>query len=124
MGYELHITRAEEWLDSESTPISQDEWLRVATDAGLAVMGSLDLEGIGPQDIYVASAAANAPGLHWHEGRIVVSGASEVDISPLLDLARALDAHLVGDDDEQYPLGTTVQAAVTKREWRFWRRQR
>ena len=59
MGYELHITRAEEWLDSESTPISQDEWLRVATDAGLAVMGSLDLDGIGPQAIYAASAAAN-----------------------------------------------------------------
>jgi hypothetical protein len=26
MGYELHITRAMDWLDSASSPISQQEW--------------------------------------------------------------------------------------------------
>lgn len=27
MGVEFHITRAECWFDSESNPISSDEWL-------------------------------------------------------------------------------------------------
>ena len=27
MGYDVHITRAEHWTESDSTPIGLDEWL-------------------------------------------------------------------------------------------------
>jgi hypothetical protein len=27
MGYDVHITRADDWVDAESKPISLDQWL-------------------------------------------------------------------------------------------------
>lgn len=32
MGWELHIVRTENWLDSASNPISSEEWLQLVND--------------------------------------------------------------------------------------------
>jgi hypothetical protein len=40
MGYDVHITRAAEWSDSEGTPIALDEWLAyVACDPEMRLDG-------------------------------------------------------------------------------------
>ncbi|HEY1573431.1 MAG TPA: hypothetical protein VGG05_18955 [Pseudonocardiaceae bacterium] len=41
--------------------------------------------------------------LHWYEGRIVIAGADgEQTARSLVPIAAALDAHLLGDEDERY----------------------
>ncbi len=45
MGYDLHITRAENWLDSEAMPISLDEWSAyVAADPEMRMDGYAEAE--------------------------------------------------------------------------------
>lgn len=46
-----------------------------------------------------------AVGLHWSEGRVILSGARApgVDLVGLADLAAELSAKLIGDEGEQYP---------------------
>jgi hypothetical protein len=40
VGYDVHITRAEHWVDSEEHPISLPEWLRyVASDPEMRLDG-------------------------------------------------------------------------------------
>jgi hypothetical protein len=48
MGYELHMTRASDWLDSEERPISLRDWLEFAhNSAALRQEGHLDLHSVG-----------------------------------------------------------------------------
>jgi hypothetical protein len=53
MGYAFHITRADNWFDSEDAPISQDEWERLAGGfPGLREDAYVDWTDIGPQKLY------------------------------------------------------------------------
>lgn len=117
MGYELHITRASDWVDSMSSPIDRSSWQSLAigsdnlTSAGSVVMSSNAI------DVFQLVGPDNAgPALHWYEGRIVISGVRDSDIDPLLIFATALDAQLVGDDGERYPLTAPSGTAADQAE--------
>lgn len=107
MGYELHMTRASHWLDSEGCPIAFREWIEFAhNSAALREEGHLGLHGVGRQPAFTwGSPDGVAVGLHWYEGRVILSGAHApgVDLVGLADLAAGLSANLVGDEGEQYP---------------------
>ncbi|PJN12357.1 hypothetical protein CG723_04710 [Streptomyces sp. CB01635] len=107
MGYELHMTRASDWLDSEERPISLRDWLEFAhNSAALRQEGHLDLHSVGRQPVFTwGSLDSVAVGLHWCEGRVILSGAHApgVDLVGLADLAAELSAKLIGDEGEQYP---------------------
>ncbi|MFE0449685.1 hypothetical protein ACFW2D_00025 [Streptomyces sp. NPDC058914] len=107
MGYELHMTRASHWLDSEERPISLREWIEFAhNSAALREEGHFDMHGVGRQPVFMWGRPDGVVvGFHWYEGRVTLSGAHApgVDLVGLADLAAELSASLIGDDGEQYP---------------------
>ncbi|MFE5143537.1 hypothetical protein ACFRDV_38845 [Streptomyces fagopyri] len=120
MGYELHMTRASDVMNSDECPITFEEWLAFAQDCPvLREDGYLDLVGIGRQALFTwISPGGSAVGFHWYEGRVTLSGAHApgVDRTPLADFAAELSANLIGDDDEHYTGGLGAGGA----EHRAW----
>ncbi|MEU8945329.1 hypothetical protein [Streptomyces sp. NPDC048489] len=107
MGYELHMTRASHWLDSEECPITLHEWIEFGRGSvALQEEGYLDLDSVGRQPLFTWRGADDVTvGFHWFEGRVTSSGAHVpgVDLVGLAGLAAELAAYLIGDDGEQYP---------------------
>ncbi|MFC5666332.1 hypothetical protein ACFP3U_25610 [Kitasatospora misakiensis] len=80
MGYDVHITRRENWWDEEGQDISAAEWDAViAADPGLMVVP-----------------------LWWNAGRIVSKNPSDAVIATMREVAKALGARVQGDDGEYY----------------------
>ncbi|HEX7168334.1 MAG TPA: hypothetical protein VF230_15245 [Acidimicrobiales bacterium] len=101
MGYDLHLTRAEEWFDSELVPIPEPEWNAIARSA-LQVSTHYAAGEASP--VYQFEDSADSPTMQWGHGQVTVWGAGETDIAALVALAERLDARLMGDDSETYPL--------------------
>lgn len=85
MGYDLHITRSRDWTESESNPISLDEWLGyIANDPEMrldnyaeAKVGEtvLRVESIGLAVWLSYSGHGIGGGMAWfsfHKGRVTV----------------------------------------------------
>ena len=104
MGYDLHITRAEDWAEAAETPIDFAEWTTYAeTDSRLSVAGTIALRNHDPQEQSVyALSHGDGPTIHWHRGDLVVAGASDADVEQLRPIADALAARVQGDDGEFY----------------------
>lgn len=111
MGYDLHLTRASNWTDSEVEPIPESDWVEFA-EASLHVPTDISVDG-GPT-IYQLRNHPEAPTLQWDRGQVTVWGVAEDDAADLLRVAGQLGARLVGDDGEPYPLPKRSR----------WRRQR
>ncbi|WP_042409939.1 hypothetical protein [Streptacidiphilus carbonis] len=80
MGYDVHITRRENWWDEEGQDISVAEWEAVvAADPGLGAVP-----------------------LWWNVGRIVSKNPSDAVITRMREVAKALGARVQGDDGEYY----------------------
>ncbi len=121
MGYDLHITRASDWFDSESAPISIDEWkLAVASvtgtrlDDGPVILANPKTgERIAVSgrdgDVAVLLDGTWVKVFHYYEGRIVFK-AGPVNLNDSNDkvavaafrLAQLLSAKIVGDEGEIY----------------------
>jgi hypothetical protein len=120
MGYDVHITRAAEWTDSKSHPITLPEWFTyIRSDP------EMRLEGIAqvalPSD---DSLAYENPGLavwtgwphggqdgNWawfdlRDGRVVVKNPDDLIIAKMCAVAEKLGARVQGDDGEYYPKST------------------
>ncbi len=115
MGYDLHITRADDWCESEENAITLDEWLSyVATDQelhlqthaevqtptgtlscdneGLAIWSGTQTGGADPENIW----------FDYRRGRIVVTNPEEHVIAKMIRVADQLKAKVIGDEGEQY----------------------
>lgn len=108
MGYDLHITRADAWLESESAPITRQEWQDFArSHPTLVEAGSAE---IGAEPVYdCVDASGLVAALSWQEDHIYVYGFNGDQPAALLDIASKLDAELFGDDDERYTIDGVVQ---------------
>lgn len=104
MGYDLHITRARSWLASAGSPILVAEWVDAARlDPRLTEADPQELsDGSGNPAFLLGDELANGPARYWNDGRIVLRGADEHHVPALAEVAGAVDATLVGDDDEVY----------------------
>lgn len=102
MGYDLHITRREDWSDPESgPPITRDEFERVVTRDKRFRRD----EGLGPEYAVVVKKPRGAIAeswLCWEDGQITVRGSSRSLITIAVEIAVTLGARLVGDDGEEY----------------------
>jgi hypothetical protein len=108
VGYDLHITRAEDWTESEASPISREEWRAVVeADASLSEPEeeAENRELSGDPDY--------EPAVQWHEhpelplfwygeGRIHCKNPDERTVLKAVELARKLNARVQGDDGELY----------------------
>lgn len=118
MGYDVHITRADQWTDSENCPISLDEWLgHVARDPemrldNVATVSSpqgdiirYENEGLA---VWTAHSQCGIGGdmaavwFDYREGRIVVKNPDEEILGKIRQIARTLHARVQGDEGEYY----------------------
>jgi hypothetical protein len=105
MGYELHITRAEDWLDSEENPIAREEWLSFARERNdLVEAGWIDHGSAGREPVFEwVDEKGKKASLFWSESAVTISGAhGEVSLQGLVLLAVQLEGRLFGDDGEEY----------------------
>lgn len=116
MGYDVHITRAKDWLQSEKQPISLQIWLAfVEQDPEMereaVALGRVEDE---PAITYSSDGLAvwigysghdpdgNKAWFDWHEGRIVVKNPDDEILAKIKQIAAHLQANVIGDDGEYY----------------------
>ncbi len=113
MGYDIHITRASEWSESEKTPIAVDAWKKViaedksfvATNAAVATNPKTGEEIRVPgaaMAIWTDSKTGKQAHFDYRQGRITVKNPDEAMIAKMKDVAKKLGARVVGDEGEEY----------------------
>src|SRR5436190_11245531 len=132
MAYDLHIVRTEDWIEAASAPITrQDVDALVAADSELAWSSSdyVDMkDDAGVSTRYYIITWRGQPCFWWYRDQILCSGPDDAQVSKLVQMARALKAHAVGDDGEIYPLEqheasqTQELAAPAGQRWPLWKR--
>lgn len=101
MGYDLHITRKESWFDEEGPKISFTEWVSyVALDPEIEA----DIDNPRKQNFVYISNSERRP-LWWDErGEVYTKSPDDAMIGKLIDIAKALQAAVLGDENEIYGL--------------------
>jgi hypothetical protein len=102
MGYDVHITRAGHWTDSESRPIRREEWLAfVACDPEL----TLETEHQHSFDPFVLwhAGGEERAWFGWWRGEIRTKYPDRDTIRKMLEIAAHFGAKVQGDDGEVYP---------------------
>jgi hypothetical protein len=116
MGYDVHITRAEDRTDSASAPIALAEWLNyVAGDPemrldGVAVAHLADQPVLGYESaglaVWVAYSGHDVGGnrawFDWRNGCVIVKNPDAEILDKMKRIAAALGTLVVGDDGERY----------------------
>ncbi|HYG73828.1 MAG TPA: hypothetical protein VEK08_02250 [Planctomycetota bacterium] len=105
MGYDVHITRAENWFDSEENAISHQEWKQyVNRDKELRPEGCIEFEtdeGLVEADV-LAWGTEEDLALHWYSGRITAKNPSPAGIAKMFQIAQHFNARVQGDEGEFY----------------------
>lgn len=146
MGYDIHITRQDNWFDQDdSKSISLEEWKAyTARDADIrldnyaeatASSGEtvrLEAEGLSVWTAYSGNGIGdNFAWLNYDSGNIVVKNPDEEIISKMVDIAISLNAKVQGDEGEVYhkmPNGKISSSRLDGSEakgknkawWKFW----
>ena len=110
MGYDLHVTRASEWLDAEEHPLPEAEWLAlVERDSELRRDMASHYDRKGPNGTIVRLhpvewlGDATGDTVFWYDkGEITTKNPTDEAIAKLKEIAAALSANLFGDDGEEY----------------------
>ena len=100
MGYDLHITRADDWFDSEQHSITAEEWLAlIETDPELELAGDN-----GPYfTLWKGTSAYDEAWFDWDQGRIYTKNPDPPIIEKMISIAEKFGASVMGDDGERYP---------------------
>lgn len=101
MGYDLHITRRKDW-SATGNDITAPEWSAyVKTDPELSLWPQN-----GPLMARWSGKSAHAdPWLDWFQGNIYTKNPDAALIDKMVQIARALNAQVQGDDGETYHNG-------------------
>jgi hypothetical protein len=99
MGYDLHITRAEHWVENEGHEISREEWLElVAGDPEL----SPDPVNGADFALWNGPSRHTDPWFHWSRGNITTKNPDPPMITKMVRMAAGLGATVQGDEGEIY----------------------
>ncbi len=115
MGYDIHITRKEDWFDdseSHEDRITLAEWLSYA-DRDHEFRSAEDERGEGSFFWRRSSA------FDWEDGEIVVVDANSDAIRKALKIAKFFQAKVQGDEGEIYETEKTLNEPGRKNEPRF-----
>jgi hypothetical protein len=115
MGYDVHITRADDWVDNEAHRIEASEWhALIESDSELRLAGYN-----GPHfAIWDGHPQDDEAWLDWHEGNIETKNPDEPLIQKMIEIAGRLRAKVQGDDGEVYT-EESLRASPAKRPL-FW----
>jgi len=99
MGYDLHITRKKFWADQDGPQISTAEWLAyVVTDSQLRFDQNSQRHTL---KLSVES-EHDESWLEWFQGDVYTKNPDEPILAKMLEIAKALNARVQGDDGEVY----------------------
>ncbi len=101
MGWEIHITRAVFWPESDEYPITAEEWMElVQADPDLTI----DPRDNGPYFVLwmVHNIDNDHPWFDWFQGSIHTKRPDRKTLGKALEIARHLGARVQGDDGEEY----------------------
>jgi hypothetical protein len=108
MGYEVHITRARHWTESESVPITLEEWKEyVATDREMRMDNFAEATTSGGDTIRyenegLAVWIPSGCWLDFRRGRIVAKNPDEETLAKMKSIAEQFGARVFGDEGELY----------------------
>lgn len=107
MGYDLHITRKNNWFDEDGPSITEQEW-RLAIEQDPELQLDTDTCCSMSDGDYVFAAWNGVPGiLGYYHGEIRTKNPDEALVRKMVAIARRLGAQVQGDDGEVYqPDGT------------------
>ena len=101
MGYDVHITRASDWSESESNPIRPNEWLAfVVADPELRLAPE---NGFGEYFALWIIDGTERTWFNWREGFISTKNPERDTVRKMLEIAAYFGAKVQGDDGEVYP---------------------
>ena len=98
MGYDVHITRAENWVENEGHKIEESEWhALIESDPELRLAGYN-----GPHfAIWNAHPEEDEAWLDWFDGNLFTKNPDEHLLAKMLQIADRLGANVQGDDGER-----------------------
>jgi prepilin-type processing-associated H-X9-DG protein len=115
MGYDVHITRAAHWTDSESVPITLPEWraylasdpeMRLDNFAEAKVEGDIlryENEGLAVWTDYSRHGeGGNMAWFDYRPGEVVVKNPDKEILAKMRQIAGSLGARVMGDEGELY----------------------
>jgi len=148
MGYELNITRQENWFDEDdSQQISLDEWMQIlSNDKEMRLDGfaeatttngdtiSVESEGLSVWTKYSGNGLnGNYAWFDYRRGNIICKNPDDEIIGKMLDIAERLNAKVQGDEGEIYERSAdnkisyryideddNNQTSTKKPWWKFW----
>lgn len=148
MGYEVHITRKANWLDDEGPAISLEEWKSyIASDPDMrldgyaeAPVGNGHVLRVEDEGLAVWTAHPNngvnhnMAWFHPSSGGIAAKNPDAAILRKMYEIAQALGARVVGDEEEEYgpdgeiiaPNDASTEDAATESEaparrwWKFF----
>jgi hypothetical protein len=100
MGWELHMTRADDWSQSADRPITAEEWLAV-----VAADPELHIDEANGRYFAVWShprSKSDGGWFDWADGQVSTKQPDRPVLKKLLQLADKLGATVQGDDGEVY----------------------
>lgn len=122
MGYDVHITRAPEWYESDTTPIALEEWLAyVASDAEMRLDGFAEARNPKTGEIIRIESpglsvwTAWSAGTAWMDhcdGRVVVKNPDTAILQKMCAIAKHFGARVQGDEGELYPESLDIARAA------------
>jgi hypothetical protein len=132
MGYNLYITRKENWFDEDdSNCISLAEWTKYLKDdsemhldnfAEATTNGEYVKVETNGMSVWTKYSKAVAGGNHawfWPDNGSIVVKNHDIEIrNKMIDIARALKAKVQGDDGEIYEIKETT--SEKKPWWKLW----
>ena len=131
MAYDLHIVRTKDWTMAADKPVTkQDVDALIGSDGELkwSTTDYVDMKGAtGAVTRYWMIAWRGQPCFWWYRDQIQCSDPDHAQQAKLVGMADALDALVMGDDGEEYPLAT-MEASVAaspnaprKQPWPLWK---
>jgi hypothetical protein len=126
MGYDLHITRADYWFESDQQEISVAEWLDIVREDPEL---ELDTTFYPHHAVWKGRSKYEKPWFDWSNGAIFTKYPDEPMIEKMTQIAQRLNAKVVGDDCEIYHPDGWVEKDNGKRyPWKdslnpWWKRK-
>jgi hypothetical protein len=112
MGYDVHITRKENWFDEGGPIITEDEWRDyVASDPEMKITGVAEHTNPQGETIRLTSplltewrkrSSGSIVWLSYHEGNLALKNPDDECLAKLRQIASKLKARVQGDDGEFY----------------------
>jgi len=122
VGYDVHIHRAESWLDASGIPITLEEWSRyveMSPEFGMDNFAEavttdgdhlrIESEGLA---VWTGYPEPDTAWFSYFEGEIIVKNPDELVRRKMFEVASAFSARVQGDDDEFYgPAGEEIDSS-------------